>query len=70
MSNIVSIRLSPERLKRMQKEAKVNNQPLATYLKNLVENWENTCMQYYWVGVREYKNGEIEEEILREKGLL
>ena len=69
MSAITSIRLSPERLKRLQKEAKVQNQPLATYLKNLVENWEDICMQYYWSGIKEYKNGEIEEDILRENGI-
>ena len=69
MSSTVSIRLDSERLKRLRKEASVHNKPLGTYLKDLLENWQDTCMQYYWNGVKEYKNGEIFEDILAEHGL-
>ena len=70
MSSTVSIRLDSERLKRLKKEASVHNKTLGTYLKDLLENWQDKCMEYYWVGAKEYKNGEIFEDILAEHGLL
>jgi len=70
MSKVVSIRLSEERYRRLQLEAKAHNQPLATYLKDLVENWEDICMENYWCGVKEYINNRIDEDILRENGII
>jgi len=69
MSSTVSIRLDSERLKRLKKEASVHNKTLGAYLKNLLENWEDTCMSYFWDGVNDYKNGKIPKEILEEHGL-
>jgi len=70
MSTVVSIRLSKERYERLLKEANCHNKTIGAYIKNLLEDFDDICMQYYWDGVNEYKNGMIHEEILKENGII